>query len=134
MKFTSEDLMKAMGLQVGDRVKVKYGYGDEIYTVIKKNEDIFIINTDIKEYISEILAYDYEILPRPKHVGELDCFVEIKCNKCTLRMISGCTNKEGIPLYDILQEIKIDITKNNMFDQEIYDLLKVRLDKEVEDD
>ena len=75
MKFTSEDLMKAMGLQVGDRVKTN----NEILELFMDNENQLrwkIIESkvffDLKfltfEYIYNI---DYEILPRPKRVGDL---------------------------------------------------------------
>jgi hypothetical protein len=137
MKFTSEDLIKAMGLSVGDRIKV----ADKVYTIIKLDDNYFLEDISLTpvlkinhwQSITTLLNQDYEILPRPKRVGELDCFVEIKCNNCPLRMISGCTNSEGVPLYDILKEIQIDSTKNNMFDQEIHDLLKARLDKELKE-
>ena len=133
MKFTSKDLMKAMGLQVGDRIRINNRNDIYIIELNECDEPIYIEEfTKIKFPMFDLINKNVKILPRPKRVGELDCFVEIKCNKCPLRMISGCANQEGIPLYDILQAIKIDSTKNNMFDQETYDLLKARLDKEVE--
>lgn len=135
MKFTSEDLMKAMGLQVGDRIKISVANNNFIYEIrLNAENKPYLLNEQNLINCGDVhslIDMDYEILPRPKRVGELDCFVEIKCNNCPLRMISGCTNSEGVPLYDILKEIQIDSTKNNMFDQEIYDLLKARLDKEV---
>ena len=48
MKFTSEDLMKAMGLQVGDRIKVKSFLAngeDEIYTALEETCPIMTLMT-----------------------------------------------------------------------------------------
>ena len=39
MKFTSEDLAKAMGLKVEDRIKVNWPKGNKIYN---KKEHVFL--------------------------------------------------------------------------------------------
>ena len=58
-----------------------------------------------------------------KIVGNLKC-TEINCEKCPLRALS-CRFISGKSLYEIL-----DLTEADT-DQEIYDLMKNRLDKEV---
>ena len=58
-----------------------------------------------------------------KKVGDLNCD-EISCAKCPLRALS-CRFVSGKSLYEIL-----DLTEADT-DQEIYDLMKNRLDKEV---
>ena len=130
MKFTSEDLMKAMGLQVGD--KIKYG---AIFGVISRDEDNEImleIYNQKNEYcgdtpLYELMGREYSILPRPKRVGDLKCSDFKGCDGCPL--CSNITPHYGEQtLYEILKEW---LDKTN--DQEIYDLLKKRLDKEVED-
>ena len=131
MKFTSEDLMKAMGLQVGDRVKL----GKRIYEVIKGEDDVYFQSVDDKEIQENLycvidLYIDYEILPRPKRVGDLTCNYYKDCDNCPLKML--CRISETAHFFCNLYEALDDLLKNDGFDQEIYDLLKARLDKVVE--
>jgi hypothetical protein len=138
MKFTSEMLMKAMGLQVGDRVKVVICDNDDknLIFVITKDEvcgGITLLETNDGFFtdLEYLLDQDFEILPKPKRVGELKC-LGYSCAKCPLRMIN-CTDaySEITPdstLYEILE-----YQNEENPDQEIYDLLKARLDKEVEE-
>ena len=58
-----------------------------------------------------------------KKVGDLKC-TEISCEKCPLRTLS-CISAPGKTLYEML-----DLTEADT-DKEIYDLMKNRLDKEV---
>ena len=143
MKFTSEDLMKAMGLQVDDEVK----YNGDIYRLMheeKHNIYVFVLLRDKSVCFAPtyLIDQDFEILPRPKRVGDLKCAVEQKlCGQCPTRII--CTHhacKElgaGNTLYEYLETYKTNIFEDDEdeyvydFDQEIYDLLKARLDKEV---
>lgn len=129
MKFTSEDLMKAMGLSVGDRVRLN----KRIYEVEKGEDDVYFNSVDdgIKEplYNVIILYTDYEILPIPKRVGDLEC--DSDCNNCPLRILPSCKGCGIKTLYKILEVYKTTSKYDGYFDQEIYDLLKTRLDKEV---
>ena len=129
MKFTSEDLMKAMGLVVGDRIK--YGV---VYGVISRDEDneiIIEIYTQKDEYcgdapLYELMGCEYRILPRPKRVGDLKCEGD-NCDKCPLYAVcSMYASYEGLSLYECFER-----NKTLAPDQEIYNLLKARLDKEV---
>lgn len=118
MKFTSEDLMKAMGLSVGD--------------IVILNGKTHTFKTDksgrliCKNVLKHLIDVDFEILPRPKRVGDMLC--DQNCLCCPLRAIS-CFDDEmiGKSLYDVL-----DWALNSYADAEIYDLLKARLDKVVE--
>ena len=132
MKFTSEDLMKAMGLQVGDRVK----HLGIVWTV-HYNDDLIhciYLHTYYDEKwhrlnLFELFDKEYEILPKPKRVGDLKCG-EKSCKTCPLRMI-GCRNiatSTKNTLYQILEKYSKEYQ-----DQEIYDLLKSRLDKVVQE-
>ena len=90
MKFTSEDLMKAMGLSVGDRIK----YNDQIWSIEKSEEcqGAWIGFTDGNRWFnidSLINAMDFEILPRPKRVGDMKC-KDFECAKCHLRCLPHC--------------------------------------------
>ena len=134
MKFTSEDLMKAMGLKVGDRVKVN-DKGLMATFEVTNNYGLFRLdNVEIRNArtgyeLYDIFGLDFEILPKPKKVGELKCG-EFKCNECPLRTIRCGKDETDIgdfSLYYILESVLLGVE----FDQEIYDLLKARLDKEV---
>lgn len=132
MKFTSEDLMKAMGLQVGDRISTITANGaPTIYDINKISGSIFYEKEGNVYSLINLIDREYEILPKPKRVGDLMCDCQ-SCANCPLRMID-CFDEFGndfsnMTLYEILNFKNED---NN--DQEIYDLLKARLDKEVEE-
>ena len=141
MKFTSEDLMKAMGLSVGDRVKVKLGIGldflsnskNYVVEIFKDTTGIIMIKNDKNQsiFLTNLIGYDFEILPRPKRVGDLlckECISKLGCRECPIQAICN-GNWDNATLYKILQYWK----ESDSFDQEIYDLLKARLDKEVKE-
>ena len=126
MKFTSKKLMEEMGLKEGDKVKCL----DEILEVYLIGDIVYLNGKDVPGlYLSYLLDYDYEILSRPKTIGDLSC-AAMNCKKCPLNYICGCTAFEEREehtrwwtLYQILEYF-------NITDKEIYDLLKARLDKE----
>ena len=125
MKFTSEDLMKTMGLQIGDKVKI---VGGTSYEVVLYNDILQIKgieNQGVLLNLYSLLNVEFEILPKPKRVGDLKCVNECKCTKCPIKTI--CNGAWETTLYKILDYWK----DSDNFDQEIYDLLKTRLDKEV---
>lgn len=139
MKFTSENLMNAMGLQVGDRIVLDNG---SVYEVAVRNSEISLQYLESK-YLNTVptpkkfewfsLGYlynkDYEILPRPKRVGDTLC-KDCECVECHLRCLPHCNQLDSAKktLFNILD----GWNEYGTFDQEIYDLLKARLDKEVE--
>ena len=133
MKFTSEDLMKAMGLQVGDTIK----YDTDIWQLMyDENHKIymFVLLRDSSQCFAPtyLVDQDFEILPRPKRVGELTCDEQgiISCNNCPIKSICSLTDLGcRQTLYEFLEDYKNNHKES--FDQEIYDLLKARLDKEV---
>lgn len=136
MKFTSQDLIKVMGLSVGDKVKVTFKDDTiEKYEIIKNDNGNIILHDDFYGYDAHIgclLNQKIEILPRPKRVGDLKCDTDMKCNNCPLRAICEEIHfAEGndIRLYVGLESFK----QSDKFDQEIYDFLKKRLDKEVKE-
>lgn len=126
MKFTSEDLMKALGLQVGDKIK----YYNQVFTITEELNYVGFENDTGCYNIYVLLDKDFEILPKPKRVGDLKCR-EYGCRACPLRAIdcgdADTTSTENT-LYYILEK-----RSPKHLDQEIYDLLKARLDKEVQD-
>lgn len=149
--FTSEDLMKATGLQVGDRVKIKFEVSNIIDGTITTEERILNIVSDnhlgvglehngVIVPVERILNRGFKILPRPKRVGDLKCDNECFRNngQCPIRAICSHCNlmRSDKTLYEFLEfyKGKKDKYANEVeFDQEIYDLLKARLDKEVEE-
>ena len=60
-----------------------------------------------------------------KKVGELKC-TDISCAGCPLRVIS-CVSAPNRTLYEMLDLSEVDT------DPEIYEILKKRLDREVEE-
>lgn len=129
--FTTDNLMKAMGLQVGDRIKINDKL--DIY-VIELNECLIPVVTDsylkIKHDIKYLIDRKIEILPKPKRVGDLKC-TEQECRTCPIRFIC----QEDRPINNTLY-FNLELYKNDQsihYDQEIYDLLKARLDKEVKE-
>lgn len=124
MKFTYEDLAKAMELKVGDRIKCheeKYIIDGNYWLrgeITKRNISIiFLINEE------------FEILPPKKKVGELKCN-DLACDKCPFRpLLCPIEGLTGENLYDTLENFN-----EEYHDQEIYDIFKKRLDKEVEED
>lgn len=127
MKFTSEDLAKAMGLKIGDRIKLENG---EIAEVIE-DYDLWFESSELKRYgLYTISGQNFEILPPKnikKKVGDLICCNGIYCADCPLH-IMHCEEMRDESLYDNLEYIFEDIN-----DKEIYDILKARLDKEVKE-
>lgn len=137
MKFTSEDLMKAMGLQVGDRIKVTFKDDTiEEYEIIKYDNGNIILHDDFHGYddhVGYLLDNEIEILPKPKRVGDLKCddIPHSDCTICPIKILCldyGDNNNQSF--YEILKDYKSKAGEH--FDQEIHDLLKARLDKEVE--
>lgn len=125
MKFTSEDLMKAMGLQVGDRIRIN-DKPDNYFVELNECgipcvKDEYTKNRFEMKYL---IDRKIEILPRPKRVGDLKCG-ECGCNSCPIRAI--CVDD----LTDDTLYNKLELAHKYAKDQEIYDLLKARLDKEV---
>lgn len=134
MKFTSEDLMKAMGLKVGDRVK----FLDDIWVVKYDENEVHEVYLHRKYggydqilWLTELIDKDIEILPQPKKVGDLQC-KDFKCDNCPLKVLITCNpyNGRSKKLFDNLAKWT---SAYGTFDQEIYDILKARLDKEVEE-
>lgn len=138
MKFTAEDLMKAMGLQVGDRISINSRNDVYIIELNECDEPIYIEEyTKIKFPLFDLINKNVKILPRPKRVGDMDIndkdiyykyklvpLLDYKSNLCDW----GIGVPEPKNLYEVLEHWQ----KYNK-DQEIYDLLKARLDKEVKE-
>ena len=126
MKFTYEDLAKAMGLKVGDRIKF---YSENCVCVIDKSYQLYDERAKIRlGSIVYLINEEFEILPPKKKIGELKCD-DFRCEKCPLRVLNhSVRHSDREKLYDILENF------NELFhDQEIYDIIKKRLDKEVEE-
>ena len=126
MKFTSEDLAKAMGVKVGDIIKVNWPKGNKIYKIteyydLRDQEDFYI-------RLTEIINQDYEILPRKKKVGEQLCG-KIGCADCPLHGINCVL--ESIEYLSLYERLKAWHRKYK--DDKLYNELKARLDKEVEE-
>lgn len=127
MKFTSEDLMKAMSLRIGDMVRFDLG----VFEIVNKENRIMIKHVIECSYLDleNLVEQDFEILPRPKRVGDLKCDDFEVCCVCPLYFLCqwGFSIEPTLTLLENLERIE-DFEKD---DKEIYDLLKARLNKEV---
>ena len=135
MEKTSKEFMGWLGLQVGDKVEIH----NDIYEVKQSVLGTIYLRNDFLDdelEIVDLLDKEYEILPRPKRVGDLKCNDDCYRNncKCPLRTICHrCSAMDGSKtLYEFLEHYKTMFEDDIEFDQEIYDLLKARLDKVVE--
>ena len=130
MKFTSEDLMKAMGLQVGYKIKIDLGYTFEIV----QNGKIISLERLGEGYYTDLeflVDTDFEILPKPKRVGELKC--DGKCPLCPcIYVCNEEVNAIDKTLYEVLELGIATFTKTpKKLNEEIHNVIKARLDKEV---
>lgn len=133
MKKTSKDLMEWLGLQVGDRIK--YGVLLGVIAIDEDNEIIIEVYDKKDEYcgdshLHELIGCEYKILPKPKRVGDLICDCQ-SCANCPLRMLD-CLDEFGNDFADMTLYEILDYKNTECKDQEVYDLFKKRLDKEVE--
>ena len=124
MKFTNKDLANAMGLKVGDRIKVKRENDKPINYELKPDYSLFD-NIGYNHLLEIIIDEEYEIVKPKKKVGDTICR-EICCYNCPLKMLD-CPDNNNRTLFE-----KLEMAHEEYNDKEIYDILKARLDKEVE--
>ena len=134
MKFTSDDLMKVMNIQIGDRIKIY-----DIVYLVDEEGNLNILPEYYNEekgyyddcHVTEIINVEYEILPKIKKIGDLKCNAFDDCRRCPVRTICELLFFDSdTTFYEILE--KYLKSGKASFDLEIYDLLLSRLDKEVE--
>jgi hypothetical protein len=87
------------------------------------------VNEGIDNVIEYLNDFPFTVTLTPHRVGNLKCKSQ-NCNTCPVRSICAIkgVNPE-LTFYENLEEYKIYEAK--LFDQDLYDLIKVRLDKEV---
>ena len=146
MKFTQEDLLNALKLKVGDKIIVH----EIIYEICKVDKieyylkpvrrnavnetDIFRIHFPLA--LGYLIGNEFEIV-KEKHVGDLTCD-EIrnadKCEICPLRGLDCCTNPNSNIRESLYKNLKAILLSDESFkDEDLYNFLKHRLDKKVED-
>lgn len=121
MILTKKDLAQIMGLKPGDKIKV----WDNIFTL--NNEYSFISNNDYPISPSLFIDEEFEIVQPKKKIGDLIC-KDVDCDTCPLRALH-CDVVYSDTLYKILER---HFAEMGIKDDEIYNILKERLDKEVE--
>lgn len=126
MKFTREQLIKVMGLKEKDVVfcQGKKYIIRENKLICKDEQDG--IGLDIILDIDYFLDKDFEIVKPKKKVGDTICR-EICCYNCPLKMLD-CLDNNNRTLFE-----KLEIVHKEYNDKELYDILRARLDKEVEE-
>ena len=123
-KFTNEDLIKtkkALVEIIRYNTEEIYDNGVEIGYENPLQDECYSISKALEEL--------ERLLPKPKKVGDLMC-KEQECRTCPIRFICRENRHINNTLYFNLELYKKD--QSIHYDQRIYDLLKARLDKEVE--
>jgi hypothetical protein len=129
MRFTSKDLMTAMGLKKGDTICITATgllfSEDIICKVCSDNNSAWLETKDSKISLDSLIGMEFDIIP--DILGHALC-MDTDCNKCPLRMLD-CSDMNGDMMQDkTLYEI-LDYQNEFYPDKEIYDLVKARLDK-----
>lgn len=135
MKFTSQDLIKAMGLQVGDKLKfIDVSFDNHIYQLVLENNE-YLIRTDLNETLplNKLINRGFKILPKPKKVGENIC--NGNCPTCPCIFVCNEeVNAVNKTLYEVLDEgIKTFVNLNVSLKSKVYNAIKENLDKEVKE-
>ena len=133
--FTSQDLMKAMGLQVGDKLKfIDVSFDNHIYQLVLENNE-YLIRTDLNETLplNKLINRGFKILPKPKKVGENIC--NGNCPTCPCIFVCNEeVNAVNKTLYEVLDEgIKTFVNLNVSLKSKVYNAIKENLDKEVKE-
>ena len=118
MRFTSKDLAKLLGLNIGDKVKFNNG------EIAKITEDYELDFYPWKASLCVLVDEEYEIVPQKKKVGEKLC-KDLDCKLCPLNRLNCAVCGGNSNLYGHLEG-----WYEKFHDKEIYDILKSRLDKE----
>lgn len=139
MKYTAKDLLKAMGLKVGDLVKMKWAFNSDFcYYRITEDFAFQNIQTKAKQHISAIVDnYEYEKIEQTGTYGNARCsWNGIECKNCPLRMLPcGMTNPYRKKLKDIWEQIKqSNVTSGFEEDNDINRIIKQRLDQYIIDE
>lgn len=120
MKFTSEQLANAMGLKVGDIIRVR----NEDYKITEYYE-LRTLDNEHTYNLGDFVKEDYEIIKPKKKIGEQFC-KDIQCAKCPIKILN-CGGRQYNTLFEIIAYLK-----DYYDDKEVYDMFKARLDKEIE--
>lgn len=122
MQLTRKVLIEALGLKPGDKITAKNWR--KICTI---SDEYYLLSNDGWKYSPYILMdVEFEIVQPKKKIGDLIC-IDVGCKKCPLCAIQ-CKGGTRGTLYNTLEETFDDIK-----DDEIYKILKARLDMEVEE-
>ena len=83
MKFTSEDLLKAMGLKVGDRINL----GESVFEILNRNKNIICAKCDKEPFmyaisLVELVDRDYTIIqPKPTLTEDEESLAKLLFNQ-----------------------------------------------------
>lgn len=115
--FTTNDLLKAMKLSIGDKIRLN----NIIYTITTIDGKIICKSDTTTKKLSAFIDTDYT---KVSTVGDTKC--KGNCEECPLYAICVC-DEDGDILYNILENYEI-----KRYDKEIYNILINRLNKEIE--
>ena len=136
MRKTHKDLLEWLGLKVGDVIRLnnfpnKWIVANEEYITLDSKVDRYIdgVFKRVDQLpITHLIGMEINILPKPERVGDLEC--SGNCKNCPLMSVcSWDSDYQGKKIYEVLDYELTTIHD----DQEIYNFLKARLDKEVKE-
>lgn len=133
-KEYNEMISNFFGIKEGDTIKIKQDYDFLEAKVIKGEDNKLYLEITGQTFSSTahltyfLLDEEYEIVPKPKKLGEKKCGVN-GCDACPLRMLDCLIDRVGeINLYEMLDEV-CDYRKISK-ESKVYKAFKEMLDSE----
>ncbi|MBR6515853.1 MAG: hypothetical protein IKT40_03240 [Bacilli bacterium] len=143
MKFTNEDLLKAMGLEVGDLIKIKWDFGNSNFRYYRITKDFAFqnIQTETKEHISVMVGNcEYEKIKHSGTYGNARCQIQIDCRNCPLKFFTHEeSNNRGLRIKEVWNKLTQYwapdfIMKSNGFTKEMQKNVEQKLDQYIVDE
>ena len=141
IKFTNEDLLKAMGLEVGDLVRVTTTEEIRIFQVTGEYE-IRNIRTGNSWNVGLLMGEDksYEVIKQLGIYGNARCQIQIDCRNCPLKFFTHEeSNNRGLRIGEVWNKLTQYwapdfIMKSNGFTKEMQKNVEQRLDQYIVDE
>ena len=128
--------MNDMKLEIGSKIKVRINNKIRICCICENTSgDIYFSELnqsepEIRYALTHLVDCTYDVI-KVKRYGDLKC-EEIKCcYKCPLRALCGSVFG-GFTLYENFDDLLRNAHEDNIYDDEIFSIIKKRLDEEVE--
>lgn len=143
MKFDDKELLKAMGLEAGDLIKIKWnsGNGNFRYYIITKDFAFQNIQTELKEPIFAMVGNcEYEKIKQSGIYGNAKCQTQIDCRNCPLKFFEHEeSNNKGLRIKEVWKKLTEYwapdfIMKSDGFTKEMQKNVEQKLDQYIVDE